>query len=128
MLFGVGEQPQRDRVLGRFFERAIGATKVTPVEVTTDQAPVYPAVLGELLPTAWHRTDRYANNRVECDHGRLKARLKPMRGLKQDRSARVVIVGHALVQNVRRGHYELAAEEPARRRLAVAFDELALAI
>jgi transposase-like protein len=112
----------------RFFERAIGATKVTPVEVTTDQAPVYPAVLEALLPAAWHRTDRYANNRVECDHGRLKARLKPMRGLKQDRSARLVIAGHALVQNVRRGHYELAAEEPATRRLAVAFEELAVAI
>jgi transposase-like protein len=112
----------------RFFEQAIGATKVTPVEVTTDQAPVYPAVLEELLPAAWHRTDRYANNRVECDHGRLKARLRPMRGLKQDRSARLVIAGHALVQNVRRGHFELAAEEPATRRVAVAFDELALTI
>jgi len=65
---------------------------------------VYPAVLEELLPAAWHRTNRYANYRVECDHGRLKSRLRPMRGLKQDRSARVVITGHALVQNVRRGH------------------------
>jgi hypothetical protein len=26
------------------------------------------------------------------------------------------------------GHYELAAEEPASRRLAVAFDELTMAI
>jgi IS6 family transposase len=103
-------------------------TKVTPAEVTTDKAPVYPSVLEALLPAAWHRTDQYANNRVECDHGRLKARLRPMRGLKQDRSARVVIAGHALVQNVRRGHYELAVEEPATRRLAVAFDELALVI
>jgi IS6 family transposase len=51
-----------------------------------------------------------------------------MRGLKQDRSARVIIVGHALVQNVRRGHYELAIQEPVNRRVAVAFDELALAI
>jgi len=51
-----------------------------------------------------------------------------MRGLKQDRSARVIIVGHAFVQNVRRGHYELAVEEPVNRRVAVAFDELALAI
>jgi hypothetical protein len=51
-----------------------------------------------------------------------------MRGLKQDHSARVVIVGHAFVQNVRRGHYELAVEEPRNLRLAVAFDELALAI
>jgi transposase, IS6 family len=51
-----------------------------------------------------------------------------MRGLKQDRSARVIIVGHALVQNVRRGHYELAIEEPTNRRLAVAFHELAVTI
>jgi hypothetical protein len=51
-----------------------------------------------------------------------------MRGLKQDRSARVVIVGHAFIQNVRRGHYELAADAPANRRVAVAFDELATAI
>jgi transposase-like protein len=64
---------------------------------------------------------------IEADHGRLKSRLRPMRGLKQDRSAKVVIAGHAFVQNLRRGHYELAVEEPATRRVAVAFDELALA-
>ena len=52
--------------------QAIGTTKVAPVEVTTDRAPVYPGVLEELLPAAWHRTDQYANNRIECDHGRLR--------------------------------------------------------
>jgi hypothetical protein len=51
-----------------------------------------------------------------------------MRGLKQDRSARIVIAGHALVQNLRRGCYELAVEAPANQRVAVAFDEFALAI
>jgi hypothetical protein len=65
---------------------------------------------------------------VECDHGRLKARLRPMRGRKQDRSTKVIIAGHAFVQNVRRGHDELAADEPANRRVAVAFAELAMAI
>jgi transposase-like protein len=120
---------RRDAKTARqFFQRAIGVTFVAPTEVTTDQAPVYPVVLEERLPAAWHRTDRYANNRVECDHGRLKARLRPMRGLRRDRSARVIIAGHAFVQNLRRGHYELAVEEPAHRRVAVAFDELALAI
>jgi transposase-like protein len=109
----------------RFFKQATGATRVRPVEVTTDRAPAYPAVLAALLAAAWHRTDQYANNRVECDHGRLKARLRPMRGLKQDRSARVVIAGRAFTQNIRRAHYELAIEEPATLRLAVAFDELA---
>jgi transposase-like protein len=121
--------PRRDaKEAHRCFGRAIGATKVTPAKVVTDRAATYPMVLEELLPAAWHRTDRYANNRIECDHGRLKARLHPMRGLKQDRSARVIIAGHALVQNVRRGHYELAIEERVDRRVAVAFDELALAI
>jgi hypothetical protein len=79
----------------RFLERAIGTSKVRPAEVVTDQAPVYPLALEELLPAAWHRTDRYANNRVEADHGRLKAWLRPMRGLEQDRSAKVMLVGHA---------------------------------
>jgi transposase-like protein len=112
----------------RFFEPAIATTRVTPIEGTTDRAAAYPAVLDDLLPATWHRTDQYANNRIECDHGRLKARRRPMRGLKQDRSATVVLAGHALVQNLRRGHYELAIEEPASLRAAAAFDELALAI
>jgi transposase, IS6 family len=80
--------PRRDlRAARRFFERAIGTTRIMPSEVVTDQAPTYPVVLEELLPAAWHDTDRHANNHIEVDHGRLKARLRPMRGLKQDRSA-----------------------------------------
>jgi transposase-like protein len=99
-----------------------------PAEVVTDRAPTYLLVIEELLPVAWHRTDRYANNQLETDHGRLKARLRLMRGLKQDHSARIIIAGHAFIQNVRRGHYELAVEEPMNRRLTTAFNELALAI
>jgi transposase-like protein len=73
--------PRRDLKAARqFFEQAIGTTRVTPVEVVTDHAPVYPGVLEELAPAAWHRTDQYANNRVEADLGRLRARLRPMRG------------------------------------------------
>jgi transposase-like protein len=87
----------------RWVQRAIATMKVTPVEVVTDRAATSPMVLQELLPAAWHRTERYANNRVEADHGQLKARLRPMRGLKQDASARVIIVGHAFVQSFRRG-------------------------
>jgi IS6 family transposase len=40
----------------------------------------------------------------------------------------VIIAGHALVPNVRRGHYELAVEEQVGRRMAVAFHELAVAV
>jgi transposase-like protein len=121
--------PRRDaNAAHQFFERAVSTTRIRPTEVITDRAPTYSVVLDGLLPASWHRTDRYANNAVEADHGRLKARLRPMRALKQDHSARVVIAGHAFVQNLRRGHYELAIEAPVNRRLAVAFDELAVAI
>ena len=79
----------------------------------------------ELLPDARHNTEQYANNRVECDHGRLKARLRPMRGLKRDRAASIVIRGHAFIQNVRRGHYELGANARNHKlRIATAFDQL----
>jgi IS6 family transposase len=57
-----------------------------------------------------HTVERYANNPVETDHGRLKARLRPMRGLKYHRSARIICAGHAFVQNLRRG--ELAPTPP----------------
>ncbi|MCP4085164.1 MAG: DDE-type integrase/transposase/recombinase [Actinomycetia bacterium] len=84
------------------------------------------SVVDELIPEALHDTEQYANNRIEWDHGRLKARLKPMRGLSTDRTASIVIRGHAFVQILRRGHYELGAEADRKHlRLAAAFDELA---
>jgi len=52
-----------------------------------------------------------------------------MRGLRTDRTASVVITGHAFIQNLRRGHYELGAEARHEHlRVAAAFDELAKAI
>ena len=52
-----------------------------------------------------------------------------MRGLQRDRTASVVIRGHAFVQNLRRGHYELGVEAINERvHVAAAFDELARAI
>jgi transposase, IS6 family len=75
-------------------------------------APALARAIHELASGAFRNTDRYANNRIECDHGWLKARLRPMRGLKRDHSASVVIRGHALMQNFRRGHYELGVDAP----------------
>ena len=80
------------------------------------------------MPAAWHGTEKYANNRIEADHGQLKRRLGPMRGLKTDAGARVITAGHAFVQNVRRGHYELAVDQRVQLRVAAAFAELAVAI
>ncbi|GLZ60878.1 hypothetical protein Misp05_44540 [Micromonospora sp. NBRC 107095] len=112
----------------RFFRRALSTLKVTPREVVTDAAPVYPGVLDELIPSAWHHVEQYANNPIEADHSQLKHRLRPMRGLRTDKTAQVIIVGHAFMQNLRRGHYELAVDAPPVLRVAAAFTELAQAI
>jgi transposase-like protein len=85
-------------------------------------------VLDELIPSALHIVEQYANNPIEADHGRLKARLRPMRGVKRHRSARILAAGHAFVQNLRRGHYDIATDAPTRHRLRIAFDDLAITI
>ena len=68
--------PRRDAAAARrFFTRALRRLKVRPTEVITDAAPVYPGVLEELVPAAWHHVEQYANNPIEADHDQLKRRL-----------------------------------------------------
>jgi IS6 family transposase len=112
----------------RFFAQAICRTRISPTEVTTDRYGVYPRVLGELLPAAFHDTEVHANNPARDRPGRLKARPRPMRGLKRDRTARVIVGGHAFVQNLRRGFYDLGTDVRPTGRLADAFADLALVI
>jgi hypothetical protein len=51
-----------------------------------------------------------------------------MRGLRTDRTVQIIIAGHAFVQNLRPGFYELGLDAPAGLRVAAAFNELARAI
>lgn len=58
------------------------------------------------------------------DSGRLKARLKPICGLEADRIPGVVIQGHALMQDIRGGHYQFNYDTDPNRRAEAALDEL----
>lgn len=97
----------------------------SPVGVTADRAPVYPRLVEDLEPAARHVLEQYASNVIEADHGPLKARLRPMRGLKGLASARTISAGHAFVQNLWRGHYAVTVDLQVHDRVRVAFDELA---
>jgi transposase, IS6 family len=123
----IGVYVSKKRDLGsthRFFNSVLN-DHGQPNELVTDKSPVLAVAIEELLRTVFHNTEQYANDRVECDHGRRKVRVRPMRGLKTDRGARTVIRGHAFIQNLRRGHYELGTgARCARLRVAAAFDEL----
>jgi transposase, IS6 family len=121
--------PRRNTEAARlFFAQASIAPGSHLGEVMTDRYCPYPRVLDEIVPAALHRTQVHANNPIETDHGRLKARLRPMRGLKRDRTAKVIVAGHAFIQNLRRGFYDLGTDVPPRRRLAEAFAEPVLVI
>jgi hypothetical protein len=71
------------RPRGSSSPRAV-AVGTAPAEVTTDRAPVYPRVLDELVPSALHTVEQYANNPIEADHGRLKARRGSLREIATD--------------------------------------------
>lgn len=49
----------------RFFTRALEHGP-RPAEVTTDRAPASPRVLDELMPSACHVVEQYANNPIEA--------------------------------------------------------------
>jgi hypothetical protein len=51
-----------------------------------------------------------------------------MRGIKTMPGLRILAAGPAFVQNLRRGHYEIAADHPGNLRLAIAFGQPATAI
>src|ERR1700704_1751566 len=71
------------RAARRFFTGAL-KDHGQPTEVVTDRAWTIAVVVDELMPAVFHETERYANNRNGADHGRLKARLRPMRSLTRD--------------------------------------------
>ena len=116
---------RRDAQAARaFFARALTCGPV-PVEVTTDRAPVYPRVIEGRVPAARHVLEQYANNRVEADHAPSQGPVAADARHQDDQiPLRTIATGHAFVQNLRRGHYELTTDVPAHDRSGSAFTEL----
>ena len=121
--------PTRDLAAAqRFFERAIACCGTTPRRVITDKAATYPPALAAAVPGVLHRTGRYRTNGIERDHGFLKERLRPMRGLKSVVSAAIFMRGHALMRNIRRRFYRVVDSVPQRLVLAWTWNRLAQAV
>ncbi len=112
----------------RFFTRALRAG-TSPAEVTTDRAPAYPRVLDELIPSALHTVERYANNPVEADHGTAEStapadartQTPPVRA---DPRRRARVRAEPAPRPLRTRH----RRPRPRHRTRAAFDQLATAI
>jgi transposase, IS6 family len=121
--------PTRDMPAARrFFAVAIASSGTTPRRVITDKAVTYPPGLAVAVPGVLHRTGRYRTNGIERDHGFLKERLRPMRGLKSVTSAAIFTRGHALMRNIRRRFYRVAEAIPQRLELTWTWNRLAEAV
>ncbi len=94
----------------------------------TDKAKCYPPALRAVLPHAEHRRSKYLNNGLERDHGHLKQRLYPVRGVKQAVSADTLARGHAFIRNLRNGFSTLTMHVPAKRPRGGAWPQVAQVI
>jgi transposase-like protein len=70
-----------------FFNRTINSTGYLPEHVVTDKAAFYPSTIRTCAPGAKHTATGFSNpviltNRCERNHGYVKSRIRPMRGLK----------------------------------------------
>ena len=65
---------KRDIGAARRFFTGLLIAHSEPNEVITDLAQALETTIEQVIPKAFHNTEQHQNNRVECDHGRLKAR------------------------------------------------------
>jgi transposase-like protein len=91
-----------------FFRRTIGSTGCVPEHVVTDKAAFYPSAIHAHAPDAKHTATGFYNrvistNRCERNHGYLKSRLRPMRGLKSVACARRWLAALDAMQVIERG-------------------------
>src|SRR6266536_584598 len=75
-----------------FFRRIIRSTGCVPEHVVTDKASFYPSAIRAYAPGAKHTATGFYNlvistNRCERNHGYVKSRVRPMRGLKSFKCA-----------------------------------------
>ena len=83
-----------------------------PKILNTDKNAAYPGAIsslkeeGILTASAEHRRVKYLNNRIECDHGKLKRLIKPTMGFKALHSARATIAGFELMRMFKKGQFK----------------------
>jgi IS6 family transposase len=109
---GVVEQRNIDRVdlpaAEAFFGRTFTSTGCVPEHIVTDKATFYPRAIRTWAPDAKHTATGFYNrvistNRCERNHGYLKSRLRPMRGLKSVDCAKRLLPALEALQMIERG-------------------------
>jgi len=101
-----------------FFRQAIATTGCMPEHVVTDKASFYPSAIRACASGARHTATGFYNlvistNRCERNHGYVKTRIRPMRGLKSFRCARRLFPALDALQLIERGFVSSPLARPA---------------
>ena len=94
----------------RFLKKLLNASHtITPRVVNTDKNASYPPAIdaakakGALPESTEHRAVKYLNNRIECDHRRIKRLIRYGLGFGSFRTAQKTISGYEAMYMVRKG-------------------------
>ena len=94
-------QPRRDqRAAERFFRKILKRQEREPRRLVTDKLRSYEAALRSIMPSVVHDTERYANNRAEVSHEKIRQRERQMRGFKSAAQAQRFWSVHGVIQNL----------------------------
>ena len=83
-----------------------------PRVINTDKNPAYNGAIEELKEEGKcpehlrHRKEKYLNNIIESDHGKLKRIIKPTLGFKSMKTAYATIKGFELMRMFKKGQLE----------------------
>ncbi|MCF6808645.1 IS6 family transposase [Thiotrichales bacterium 19S9-11] len=97
----------------RFLSKALKNNKGwIPSKINTDLNPAYNHAIAQLkqenpsYADIDHRKNKYINNIVEQDHGKLKRLIKPMLGFESMKTANATITGYEVMRMFKKGQFD----------------------
>ena len=94
-------QPRRNRHAAvRFFRKLLKTQRHVPRRLITDKLRSYSAACHAVMPSVFHCTDQYANNRAEVSHQPTRQRERQMRRFKSAAQLQRFASVHGIVQNL----------------------------
>jgi putative transposase len=122
-------QAKRDGATAkRFFKRLLRSHSAEPRKIVTDKLASYGVAHREIVPTAIHVTDQYANNRAEQSHESTRVRERGMCKFKSAGQAQKFLSVHAAVYNLfNLGRHLVRAQHYKNLRVS-AFNEWSRAV
>jgi putative transposase len=112
----------------RFFRNLLRSHGGEPRKIVTDKLRSYGVAHRELIPSAVHNTEQYANNRAEQSHEATRVRERGMRKFKSSSQAQKSVTVHAAVQNLFNLSRHLVGAEHYRNLRVSAFEERGRAV